>query len=161
MNDEEIRRTIEELKAQVKAKPENKDKSDDEIDEMILDGFFDAFKDGEMSREDLMAIAEAMGYEPTEEFKNEEAPDPIEAKEMGDGNLDKKELEETKVMQPGESKEEFKEKVEDVKDDADKKEESEDESEEEESDEEEEFESEDEEREKASELFGVNLRKDK
>ena len=71
MNDEEIRSTIEQIKAQVKANPENKDKSDDEIDELILDSFFKSYTEGEMTKEDLLGLAQAMGYEPDEGFEND------------------------------------------------------------------------------------------
>ena len=71
---------LSQIKAQVKAKPENRNKTEEEIDEIILDGFFKAFCDGKISREDLVAIAEAMGYEPTEEFMNDPTPDPISQK---------------------------------------------------------------------------------
>ena len=69
---------LSQIKEQVKAKPENRNKTEEEIDEIMLDGFFKAFCDGKMSREDLAAIAEAMGYEPTEEFMNDPTPDPID-----------------------------------------------------------------------------------
>lgn len=71
MNNEEIRSTVEQVKAQVKAKPENKDKTDDEIDEIVLDGFLEALDKGEMGKEDLLGIMDLMGYEPTEEFEAE------------------------------------------------------------------------------------------
>ena len=122
MNDEEIRSTLEQIKAQVKAKPENKDKSDDEIDEMILDAFLKAYTEGQMTKEDLGGLAEAMGYEFTEEFNNDAAagneanPAPAEG---GEGEpapvTNQEQLEDVRTIEPGESTEEFKEKVEDVK----------------------------------------------
>ena len=123
MNDEEVRSTVEETKAQVKAKPENKDKSDDEIDELILDAFFKAYTEGKMSKDDLENLAAALGYEFTDEFKNDQgAPEEVkdaapaqEGEEGGDEELTKEEAAETQVIKPGESKEEFKEKIEEAK----------------------------------------------
>ena len=123
MNDEEIRSTIEQIKAQVKANPENKDKNDDEIDELILDSFFKSYTEGEMTKEDLLGLAEAMGYEPDEGFENDpEALDKFEPGEAdksegGEGgeNLSQSDLEETRTIGEGESAEEFKDKIEDVK----------------------------------------------
>lgn len=121
MKDEEIRSTIEQIKAQVKANPENKDKSDDEIDELILDSFFKTYTEGGMTKEDLLGLAEAMGYEPDEGFENDpEAPSQVEPGEGGGegapaGEMSESELEATRTMEPGESKEEFLDKVEDVK----------------------------------------------
>ena len=80
MNDKELRETLKAIKAQVKAKPENKGKSDEEIDRILLDGFFQAFCDGKMSRNDLAAITQALGYEVSEEFMNDPSPDPIDLK---------------------------------------------------------------------------------
>ena len=128
MENEEIRSTIEQIKAQVKAKPENKDKTDDEIDALILDALLKAYNDGKMEKDDLLGIAEAMGYEPTEEFlKDQTAPNPNpNAPAEGEGAQPPAEngeapapsaedLEAVKTMQPGETPEEFKEKVEEVK----------------------------------------------
>ena len=77
MNEEELVETLKQIKEAVWAKPENKDKTEDQIDEIILDGFFQSFCDGKITKEDLCAIAVAMGYEPTEEFLNNPTPDPI------------------------------------------------------------------------------------
>lgn len=153
MNDEEIRSTIEQMKAQLKAKPENAEKSEDEIDEIMLNGFLKAVSEGEMSKEDLITLAEAMGYEPTEEFKNDSEDPSTFAGEEG-GAPTKEELEEVREIKPGESKEEFKEKVEDVKEGKDI--EGEEEGEEEEEEKEENL-SEEEQRKKASELFKMNF----
>ena len=118
MNPEEIRSTLEQIKAQVKAKPENAEKSDDEIDEMILDAFFKAYTEGQMTKEDLGGLAEAMGYEFTEDFDQ----DPNAAPEVGgegEGEATpgatQEDLEEVRTMDEGESAEEFKDKVEEVK----------------------------------------------
>ena len=125
MNDEELRATIEEIKAQVKAKPENAEKSEDEIDEMILDAFFKAYTEGEMSKEDLMGIAQAMGYEPTEAFEQDpEAPAQVEegaegapaaAPEEGADEVTQEDLKEVRTIDEDEDVDEFKEKIEDVK----------------------------------------------
>lgn len=118
MNDEEIRSTIEQIKAQVKANPENKDKSDDEIDELILDSFFKSYTEGEMTKEDLLGLAEAMGYEPDEGFENDpDAPMQVGKDEEGGepaAQMSENDLEATRTMEPGESKEEFQDKIENV-----------------------------------------------
>ena len=165
MNDEEIRSTLEQIKAQVKAKPENKDKSEDEIDEMILDAFLKAYTDGKMTKEDLGGLAQAMGYEFTEEFNQ----DPAAGNEAsGEGEpaptTTQEQLEDVRTMEPGESTEEFKEKVEDVKEGNAPESEPEpapapanDDGNADDNGEEEE--SEDDERKKASELWKLNLNK--
>lgn len=163
MNDEELRSTLEQIKAQVKAKPENQDKSDDEIDGMILESFYKAYTEGKMTKEDLGGLAEAMGYEFTEEFDqdpaaaNEITPAAEGGAEGGEG-LSEENLEAVRTMEPGQSAEEFQEKVEDVKEGEDVA------SEEgagssDSSDEDEEEETEDDERKKASELWKMNLNK--
>ena len=129
MNPEEIRSTLEQIKAQVKAKPENAEKTDDEIDEMILESFYKAYTDGKMTKEDLGGLAEAMGYEFTEEFDQDPeaaneltpeqgegaAPAPEAEGEEGAGAT-QEDLEAVRTMEPGESAEEFQDKVEEVKD---------------------------------------------
>ena len=164
MNDEETRSTLEQIKAQVKAKPENAEKSDDEIDEMILDAFYKAYTEGQMSKEDLGGLAQAMGYEFTEEFDQDpeaanelggEQGEGAPAPEAGTGAT-QEDLEAVRTMEPGESAGEFKEKVDEVKEGGHV------ESDEEEEEEESESESEDdenEERAKASELWKMNLNK--
>ena len=150
MNDEEIRSTIEQMKAQIKAKPENKEKSDDEIEEMMLDAFFKSYTEGEMSKEDLLGIAEAMGYGPTDEFENDEnAPMNVEAEAGDEEGISQEDLEETRTIDEGESAEEFKDKIEDVKEGKDV--------EADEDEGEDEVEDEDEERKKASELWKIDL----
>ena len=71
MNEEELIETLKQIKEAVWAKPENKDKTEDQIDEIILDGFFARYCEGKMSKDDLLAITYAMGYEPTEELLND------------------------------------------------------------------------------------------
>ncbi len=67
-HNEQILKTINEIRRQLKAKKEYKNKSDDEIDRIILDGFLKAFDEGEMDKESFLGIMDLMGYEPTEEF---------------------------------------------------------------------------------------------
>ena len=125
MNPEEIRSTLEQIKAQVKAKPENAEKTDDEIDEMILESFYKAYTDGKMTKEDLGGLAEAMGYEFTEEFDQDpEAANELNP-EQGEGGepapapeaegATQEDLEAVRTMDEGESAEEFQDKVEEVK----------------------------------------------
>lgn len=111
MNNEEIRTTVEQIKAQVKAKPENKDKTEDEIDEIVLNGFLEALDKGEMSKEDLLGIMDLMGYEPTEEFEAATSGNVTDAT--------KEELEDTRTIDEGESVEDFKEDIQDIKEDED------------------------------------------
>lgn len=186
MDNEELTSTIEEVKAQLKAKPENAEKSDDEIDEIMLDGFFKATTEGKMSLDDLEAIMGVLGYEFEDGIKDELQSGLSGGAEVGGAT--KAELEDTRTIGEGESKEDFKDKIdtieskeeavnpeEEEKEDEDekasklwgmelsKKSNSEDEDEDEEDididvDEEEE-EDEDKEREKASKLWGMDLRK--
>lgn len=179
MNDEEIRSTIEQIKAQVMAKPENKEKTEDEIDEMILDAFYKAYTEGKMTKDDLGGLAQAMGYEFTEDFDQ----DPMAAPEVGaEGGepgapaapgATEEDLEAVRTMEPGETPEEFQEKVEDVKEGGNAPEAPADEgnkgdeggnpapaaNEGNKGDEGEEEESEEDERKKASELWKMNLNK--
>jgi len=172
MNDEEIRSTLEQIKAQVKAKPENQNKSDDEIDEMLLEAFYKAYTEGKMTKEDLGGLAQAMGYEFTEEFDQ----DPEAANEVnpemagGEGapapegqGATQEDLEAVRTMEPGESAEEFQEKVEDVKEgehvEPEGGESEEAPAEKGEDEETEDEESEEDERKKASELWKMNLNK--
>ena len=175
MNPEEIRSTLEQIKAQVKAKPENAEKSEDEIDEMILEAFYKAYTDGKMTKEDLGGLAEALGYEFTEEFDQDpEAANELAPDQGADDGEDapeapgatQEDLEAVRTMEPGESAEEFKEKVEEVKEGghvsdseepANEGQEPASESESEEDDEEED--DEEDERKKASELWKMNLNK--
>ena len=162
MNDEEIRSTLEQIKAQVKAQPENKDKSDDEIDEMILDAFLKAYTEGKMTKEDLGGLAQAMGYEFTEEFDQDQqaAPEMNPDEAGGEGapapegeGATQEDLEAVRTMEPGESADEFKEKVDEVKEGGHV------EGEEEEEEESESEDDEEDERKKASELWKMNLNK--
>lgn len=82
-------------------------------DEQIMETFFETFTEGKMDRADLEACAEFMGYELTDEFKNDPTPDPIATPE---GGLTKEAAEEAKEIKPGESEEDFKESIEAAKD---------------------------------------------
>lgn len=88
-------------------------------DEQILDVFYEAFTKGKMDRKDLETLAESLGYELDEEFKDEKTPDPIDAgaAPAGGEDITKDEAEDLKEIKPGESKEEFKEKIDEAKDD--------------------------------------------
>ena len=98
MNEEEIQSLIEQLKAQGLSEEE------------IMNVFYETFVQGKMDRKDLETLAEAMGYELTDDFKNEPTPDPIEAN--GAEGMSKEELEAAKEIAPNETKEEFQEKLE-------------------------------------------------
>ena len=142
MNNEEIQSLIEQLKAQGLQEDE------------IMQVFYDTFKEGKMDRKDLEALAEAMGYELTDDFKNEEAPDPIEAGAEGaEGGLTEEKAEDLKEIKPGESEEEFKEKVEEAAPAEEEEKPAEEEKGEEPAAEPEEEKSEDEEWEEAKKLF--------
>ena len=154
MNEEQIKSLIDQLKA---AGVE---------EEQIMDIFYETFKRGKMDRKDLETLAAAMGYELTDDFKNEPTPDPIESANIGD--LSEADLEEAKEIAPGESKEEFEDKLEDMgeveaeeesEEDKEGDEESESDSEEEkseeESEDEDEGEDEDVEWEEAQKLFKI------
>lgn len=101
MNAEEIQSLIEQLKAQGLDEEE------------IMTVFYETFTKGDMDRKDLETLAEAMGYELTDDFKNEPTPDPI-ASENAEG-LSEEKLEDAKAIEPGESEEEFKENIEEAK----------------------------------------------
>ena len=107
-------------------------------DEKILDIFYEAFQEGKMDRKDLETLAESMGYELQDDFKEDKTPDPIEDKEEGKlDDLSKDDIEDLKEIKPGESKEEFEEKVDEVKDDLESDEDDKKEEEEKDEDEEE------------------------
>lgn len=46
-------------------------------EEKIMETFYETFQQGKMDRKDLEACANYLGYELTDEFKNDETPDPI------------------------------------------------------------------------------------
>lgn len=108
MNEEEIQSLIKQLKAAGLG------------DEEIMETFYETFENGEMDRKDLETLAEAMGYELTDDFKNDAQPDPMAAPadepeapaEGGDaGDMSKEQLEDAKEINPGESVDEFKDKL--------------------------------------------------
>lgn len=145
MNNEEIEALVEQLKAQGLS------------EEQIMDVFYKTFEEGKMDRKDLETLANFMGYELTDEFKNEPTPDPIEANGME--GMSTEDLEEAKEIAPGESEEEFKEKLEGAEEELGEEEETESEEETEETEEAEEGEeekSEDEEWEEANKYFKLN-----
>lgn len=85
-------------------------------EEQIMETFFETFQEGKMDRADLESLAKFMGYELTDGFKNDATPDPIAGgAEGGEGEVTKSEAEELKEIKPGESKEEFEQKVEAAK----------------------------------------------
>ena len=71
-------------------------------EEQIMETFFETFQDGKMDREDLETLAEFMGYELTDEFKNDKTPDPIEGSN-GEGGVTESEANDLKEIKPGES----------------------------------------------------------
>lgn len=76
--------------------------------EDIADGvLWPLFRDGKMSKEDLGTLCSSIGLELAEDFDKDEGP--------GEGNVTESEAEDLKEIKPGESKEEFKEKVEEAK----------------------------------------------
>ena len=82
-------------------------------EEQIMETFFETFQEGKMDRKDLEACAEFMGYELTDDFKNDATPDPIAA--GGDagaaGGVTEEQAEAAKEIKPGENPEEFKEEI--------------------------------------------------
>lgn len=101
MNNEEIQRLMAELQNQG-MKPED-----------IADGvLWPLYRDGKMSREDLATLCSSIGLELDEDFENDEHADPIE-EGAGEG-VTQEEAEAAKEIAPGESKEEFEEKIEEA-----------------------------------------------
>lgn len=84
--------------------------------EDIADGIlWPLFRDGKMSKEDLSTLCSSIGLELAEDFDKDEGP----AHEEAGGNISEEEAEDLKEIKPGESKEEFKEKIEEAKEDPD------------------------------------------
>ena len=81
-------------------------------EEQIMETFYETFQEGKMDRKDLEACAEFMGYELTDDFKNDPTPDPIASGGEGGEGITKEEAEAAKEIKPGESAEEFKQAVE-------------------------------------------------
>ncbi len=114
-------------------------------DEQILDVFYEAFKKGKMDRKDLETLADSLGYELDDDFKNEATPDPIEGEAKSEEpaspeepEITKDEAEDLKEIKPGESKEEFEEKIDEAKDEMESDKDDHEEKEEEDEDEDEE-----------------------
>lgn len=141
MDSEEIKSLIEQLKAQGLSEEE------------IMDSFYQTFEQGKMDRKDLETLAEAMGYELTDDFKNDSTPDPIEEKDVG--GMSKEELEDARTIEPGESKEEFKEELEGASEGLDEEKDVEAEEEEKEKSESEDEKFDDEEWAKAQKMFKI------
>lgn len=80
-------------------------------EEEIMDTFYATFQEGKMDRKDLEACANFMGYELTDDFKNDATPDPMSSPDLGDG-ITKEEAENAKEIKPGETAEEFKDSIE-------------------------------------------------
>ena len=87
-------------------------------EEEIMDTFYAAFQEGKMDRKDLEACANFMGYELTDDFKNDPTPDPMSSPNSGDG-ITKEEAENAKEIKPGETAEKFKDSIE-TEDDSEK-----------------------------------------
>lgn len=106
MNEEQINSLIEQLKA---AGLEEDD---------IMNVFYETFEKGKMDRKDLETLANVMGYELTDEFKNDPTPDPIAsegAEDMSEEDLkNARTLEESGADTPEEFKEEMENKAEDT-----------------------------------------------
>lgn len=88
-------------------------------EEEIMDTFYAAFQEGKMDRKDLEACANFMGYELTDDFKNDPTPDPMSSPNSGDG-ITKEEAENAKEIKPGETAEEFKDSIETESEDSGK-----------------------------------------
>lgn len=93
-------------------------------EEEIMDTFYATFQEGKMDRKDLEACANFMGYELTDDFKNDATPDPMSSPNSGDG-ITKEEAENAKEIKPGETAEEFKDSIETESEDSEEKEDSE------------------------------------
>ena len=88
-------------------------------EEEIMDTFYATFQEGKMDRKDLEACANFMGYELTDDFKNDATPDPMSSPASGDG-ITKEEAENAKEIKPGETAEEFKDSIETESEDSGK-----------------------------------------
>lgn len=95
MNNEQIQELIKQLKAAGLD------------DEKIMEVFYETFTDGKMDRKDLETLASALGYELTDDFKNDPTPDPIASKDLE--GVSEEELKDAQTIEDGESVEEFKE----------------------------------------------------
>lgn len=100
MNEEQINSLIEQLKAT----------GLEEDDIMTI--FYETFEKGKMDRKDLETLANVMGYELTDDFKNDPTPDPIEGE--GAEGMSEEDLENARTLEESgaDTPEEFKEKME-------------------------------------------------
>lgn len=101
MNNEQIQELIKQLKAAGLD------------DEKIMEVFYETFTDGKMDRKDLETLASALGYELTDDFKNDPTPDPIASKNLE--GVSEEELKDAQTIEDGESVEKFKEETEETK----------------------------------------------
>ncbi len=82
-------------------------------EEQIMEIYFKTFQEGKMDRKDLELCAEFMGYELTDDFKNDSTPDPIASKDVE--GISKEEAKDAKEIKPDETVEDFEEKIENAK----------------------------------------------
>ena len=106
MNNEEIQALMEKLKSL--------GLTEEDIANGVL---WPGFKAGKISKEDLDALLSSLGLEMDPDFKDDDGPgDGAPAAEGGAApEVSKEEAENLKEIKPGESKEEFQEKVEEAK----------------------------------------------
>jgi hypothetical protein len=106
MNNEEIQALMEKLKSL--------GLTEEDIANGVL---WPGFKAGKISKEDLDALLSALGLEMDPDFKDDDGPgEGAPAAAQGEGApVSKEEAEDLKEIKPGESKEEFQEKVEEAK----------------------------------------------
>lgn len=85
--------------------------------EEIADGvLWPLYRKGKMSKEDLSTLCSSIGLELAEDFENDDHAEPMEGEgaEGAAEGITKEEAEAAKEIAPGESKEEFQEKVEEA-----------------------------------------------
>lgn len=109
MNNEEIQALMEKLKSL--------GLTEEDIANGVL---WPGFKAGKISKEDLDTLLSALGLEMDPDFKDDDGPGegegaPAAAQGEGAPGVSKEEAEDLKEIKPGESKEEFQEKVEEAK----------------------------------------------
>lgn len=79
-------------------------------DDGMMDLFYKSFTEGKIDRGQLESLANELGYELTDDFKNDPTPDPIAAGGEG-GEVTEGEAEAAKQLEPGESADDFKDRV--------------------------------------------------
>lgn len=80
----------------------------------MMDLFYKGFTEGKIDRGQLESLANELGYELTDEFKNDPTPDPIASPagaEGGEGGITEGDAEAAKQLEPGESADDFKDRV--------------------------------------------------